>query len=102
MGKISNKKILLYTFLVKVSVILRLIFAPTIFIFPRLTAIVSLIFDWVDGELYKRAGYDHSQYGTYDKILDYYWYVWILFYILMNNVPYKLLFIGLFFYRTIG
>ncbi len=91
-----------YTNLAKASVVLRLIFGPTIFWFPRITALFSFMLDWVDGELYKRAGYSHHQYGIYDKALDYYWYVWIFFYVLLVPVPYRTLFVFLFVWRTIG
>lgn len=50
-----------YTSLVKIIVLLRLIFGPTIFVFPRITSIMSFILDWMDGEFFKRAGYDHIQ-----------------------------------------
>jgi hypothetical protein len=91
-----------YTNLIKIVVLFRLLFGPTIFLFPRFTAIVSLILDWADGEFYKRAGYDHDQYAIYDKVLDYYWYIWILLYIVLTDAPYKPVFIFLFFYRTLG
>ena len=91
-----------YTVLVKISVVLRLIFGPTIFLMPRVTALIEFIIDWVDGELYKRAGYAQPQYSLYDKILDYYWYIWILIYILVNNIPFRSFFILLFAYRSFG
>ena len=91
-----------YTLLVKISVFLRLLLGPTIFLFPRLTALVSFILDWIDGELYKRAGYSHHQYGLYDKGLDFYWYCWIILYVVVNHIHYQAVFIALFILRTIG
>ena len=98
----EKKKIAFYTNLVKICVLLRLIFGPAIFIAPRITALVSFMLDWVDGELFKRAGYARNQYSFYDKLLDYYWYIWILIYIFANNVPFKDFFVFLFLFRTLG
>lgn len=94
--------IVFYTSLVKLVVFLRFLFGPTIFFFPRLTSVISFLLDWMDGEIFKRAGYSHKQYSFYDKSLDYYWYIWILLYILLIDIPYKVLFISLFLFRTVG
>ena len=86
----------------KASIFLRLIFGPLIFISPVIVTIVNLLLDGFDGELYKRSGYARPQYSMYDKILDYWWYIWVMIYVLATNVPAKDVFIVLFIYRTLG
>lgn len=91
-----------YRKLVIVSNILRLLSPPFIFVTVVITTIFNFLHDVIDGELYKRAGYARSTYSIYDKILDYYWYLFILWYIWIHPVPNKMIFIVLFLYRTIG
>lgn len=91
-----------YTRWVKWDIILRLIFGPLIFLSPVVVTVINLILDGFDGEMFKRSGYARPQYSIYDKLLDYWWYVWILIYILITDAPAKYLFIFLFGYRTIG
>jgi hypothetical protein len=97
-----QKKINYYTKLVKVNIILRIIFGPLIFLSPLIVTIINLILDGFDGELFKRGGYARPQYSIYDKILDYWWYVWIIAYVMATDAPAKYLFLILFTYRTIG
>lgn len=98
----ENKRIKFYTKLVQLNVIFRLFFGPTIFFFPHITAIAAFFLDWIDGELFKRAGYERKQYSFYDKILDYYWYVWIVLYVAQTGFVLKELLLFLFVYRSIG
>ncbi len=95
-------KVALYTQWVKWDVILRLIFGPLIFLSPVVVTVINLVLDGFDGEIFKRSGYARPQYSMYDKVLDYWWYVWVLVYILVIGAPAKYLFIFLFCYRTIG
>lgn len=97
-----KKKIAFYTKLLKLNVLLRLIFPLLIFISAPAVTIISVILDAFDGEIFKRSGYARPEYSLYDKILDYWWYIWILFYILYIDIPLKGLFIFLFCYRSIG
>lgn len=92
----------LRTTLTRLIMVLRLVFGPTVFLFPRFTAVMTVFLDWLDGEFFKRAGYDYSQYSFYDKITDYYWYIWIILYVFIQDLPYKYLFLFLFLIRTIG
>lgn len=92
----------LFTTLVKINVMIRLFVGPAIFLSPIVATIGSILSDIYDGELFKRSGYARPQYSIYDKILDYYWYIWVLLYVLLSGVPGTYLFIALFAYRTIG
>lgn len=92
----------LFTQLTKIDVLLRLITGPLIFISPIIATICVFILDGFDGEILKRSGYARHEYSTYDKVLDYWWYIWILLYVFSSNAPYKYLFLTLFLYRTVG
>ncbi len=97
-----KKSMSFFTILTKLDVILRLVFGPFIFISPIVSTLVIFILDGFDGEILKRSGYARHEYSTYDKIMDYWWYIWIFIFILYTNVPTKSLFIFLFLYRTVG
>ncbi|MFZ2024886.1 MAG: hypothetical protein WAV51_01205 [Microgenomates group bacterium] len=97
-----KKSMSFFTQLTKFDVILRLFFGPFIFISPIFSTLVIFILDGFDGEIIKRSGYARHQYSTYDKIMDYWWYIWIFIFVLYTNVPVKNLFIFLFLYRTVG
>ena len=73
-----------------------------LFFSPRLAAVISIVLDVIDGEFFKRADYTYPQYTFYDKLLDYYWYIWILAYLFVADIPHKFLFLFLFLYRTCG
>lgn len=92
----------LYRKVVWVNIILRLILGPVIFISVWLASLFTFLLDWVDGEFFKRAGYPRRQYSFYDKLLDYYWYIFILIYIFLANVPSKNVFLILFLFRSLG
>lgn len=85
-----------------VSSVLRLIFAPIIFISVWFAAIATLFLDTIDGEFFKRAGFSHPRYTFYDKLLDYYWYLFIVVYIFLNNISGKELFLIFFLFRSCG
>jgi len=91
-----------FTRYVKISTLLRILSGPVIFISPVFASIVNYLLDGFDGELFKRSGYARPKYSVYDKILDYYWYIWIILYIFAMNVPAKYLFLTLFLFRSIG
>ncbi len=91
-----------FTGYMKASILLRLVAGPAVFFFPLASTLVNVLLDAFDGELYKQSGYARPQYSTYDKLLDYYWYLWLMAYIMLANIPGKWLFLGLFAYRTVG
>lgn len=85
-----------------IVIFFRLFFAPFIFISVLWAITMSVFLDWMDSELFKRAGYPYSRYNFYDKLLDYYWYIFIIAYVLLKAVPLKGLFLYLFLLRSIG
>jgi len=87
---------------VQIAIVVRLLSGPLIFFSPVFATFLNIVLDAFDGELFKRSGYTRPQYSVYDKILDYYWYVWIIFYIIGSNALGKYVFLALFIYRTIG
>lgn len=101
-GNNINENRQFYFYLTRASVVLRLLFGPAIFISAGIASLTQFILDWVDGELFKRAGYTYSQYSFYDKRLDYYWYAWIMVYVLVQDHLYKNLLLFLFVYRSVG
>jgi len=100
--KSLSKTLSTFTRFTKLSIVLRLLFGPIIFLSPIIATIGNIFLDAFDGELYKQSGYARPQYSIYDKILDYYWYIWILLYVLITDAPLKYIFLGLFLYRTLG
>lgn len=91
-----------YKRLVDVNVGLRIILGPLLFIFPIFSTLVVFILDWADGEFFKRAEFTKIRYEILDKIIDLYWYIFIILFITLNPVPNKALFYGLFGFRLIG
>lgn len=88
--------------LVWINIVLRLLLGPIIFLSVWFASVFTFLLDWVDGEFFKRAGYPRSQYILYDKILDYYWYVFMIVYISLANVPSRNIFLFLFLFRSLG
>lgn len=84
------------------SVALRLILGPGIFVSVWGVSIITFLTDLVDGEIFKRAGWTYTKYSICDKILDYYWYIFILAYVFLNNVPAREVFLILFLFRSLG
>lgn len=91
-----------YQRLVLAVVILRLILGPAIFISVWLSSLSTFLLDWADSELFKRASFLWRRYAIYDKILDYYWYLFILAYIFLYEIPSRETFLILFLFRSIG
>lgn len=92
----------LYKRLVGIIVFLRLITPLFILSSVGWVSFLSFMYDWVDSEIFKRAGFTYSHYSTWDKFLDYWWYVFIMIYVLTNNVPGKNIFLILFLTRSVG
>lgn len=84
--------------------ILRLLAPFLIFISPKFAIILSLFFlDAFDGDFFEAfTAIDRQGYQTYDKIMDSWWLLFILIYILIHKFPYKKIFVSLFVYRIVG
>ena len=82
-------------------VILFRIFIPfLIFSKPFLALFLSLILDLIDGQLFYFLKYRWDQYNTVDKLLDYWWYLFIVFFFWgKTTFPIAALLFG---YRSIG
>ncbi|KKR30351.1 MAG: hypothetical protein UT61_C0008G0007 [Candidatus Woesebacteria bacterium GW2011_GWA1_39_8] len=64
--------------------------------------IAIVLFDIVDAEFASNHVLSKEWYQRMDKMMDLWWYFWILTYVVVNYPAYSLLFIGLFVYRFIG
>ncbi|OGK23417.1 hypothetical protein A3A46_03150 [Candidatus Roizmanbacteria bacterium RIFCSPLOWO2_01_FULL_37_13] len=95
MNKRKKYKILLF-----LNEFLRLLAPFLIFFNPLMTSVLSLIFDEADFYLFYKSGYKWIYYHIIDKLLDYWWYIFILIYSL--DKPIKFFVIILFIYRSLG
>ncbi len=98
----NAKKVQPYLSFVYLLVFLRVVSAFLIFFAVVPVSIFQFILDWIDGEFYKRARFRKHTYQMWDKILDYYWYVFIMLFLLADKPPHAMVFIFLFVFRTIG
>src|SRR3990167_1991681 len=78
----------------------RLITPFFIFTYPLLAFILSQLFDAVDGQLFYNSGFSWKQYNLVDKLLDQWWYLFILLFLLGKSVSLIPLF--LLVYRAVG
>ncbi len=58
----------------------RFLIAGVLFINPFLAELGALLFDWFDSGVAYLAGISWKAYTRYDKLLDYWWYIFILIY----------------------
>lgn len=80
--------------------VLRLTTPIYILLHPYWLTLASLLLDASDGYLAFRAKWTHHAYHIFDKLMDYWWYIWILIYSTELTI-FPVIFI-LFIYRTIG
>lgn len=80
--------------------LLRILVPFSIFFHPVAATAASIILDSLDGYMGFRAGMTHRGYHTYDKLMDYWWYMFILLYSVDLSI-FPVIFI-LFVYRTAG
>lgn len=71
-----------------------------IFSHPVVALGASLIFDSLDGQLFYEAGFRWKIYNTVDKLLDYWWYCFILLFFIQTP-DFSIAFV-LFSYRSVG
>jgi len=83
-------------------ILLRIFFPITIFYIPLIAIISSLLLDTFDAEFASRSSICHSKYEIIDKILDFWWYFWILIFSLVYFKGFIFLLFILFIYRAIG
>lgn len=81
--------------------ILRIFTPALIFVYPTLAAILNIIvLDGVDGLAFSNAGLSHKSYITYDKLIDFWWYGFIVLFFWTK--PLFTIFFLLFLFRSFG
>ena len=83
-------------------VLLRILVAPLIFIWPLLAIILSFFLDVIDIEFASRKVLTLSEYEKYDKALDLWWYFNAMAFSWFYLPDYKFLLLILFIFRTTG
>lgn len=71
-----------------------------LFSYPIIVIIFSVLLDTLDGHIAFWAGWRWRNYNTYDKLLDWWWYVWVLLFCLQTPI-FGVMGI-LFLFRSIG
>ena len=82
-------------------VLLRIIEAPLIFIWPLPAIILSVFLDIIDADFACKV-ISKDEYEQIDKNLDFWWYANIIIYSFSNFPQYKLFLFVLFIFRFIG
>lgn len=80
--------------------IARFVTVFLIFYFPLPTTIIQLLLDSADGYISYKAKVAWDFYGIYDKLLDYWWYIFILLYSV--RIEFFNLLLVLFIIRSVG
>lgn len=89
-------------FLLVVDELLRF-FAPfLLFINPLVAIPANILFDLVDYPLFRFSGFSWETSHRFDKMMDYWWYIVILVFSLISNLPITPIIIVLFLWRSIG
>lgn len=82
-------------------ILLRIIFAPLILLWPLLSIIVSFFLDLIDAD-FAHYTVTRNQYQLIDKSLDFWVYIFEMVYAWYNFPDYKWLLLALFLWRLIG
>jgi len=82
-------------------VLLRILVAPLIFIWPLTSIILSVFFDLIDADFAHKVT-SKKLYQIIDKNLDLWWFINIMTYSYINYPDYKIYLLILFVYRFIG
>lgn len=89
-------------FLYYFIVLLRIVAAPLIYVWPLLSVILSFFLDVVDIEFASRKVLTLSKYERYDKVLDTWWYINVMIFVWFQMPNYRYILLILFVFRTIG
>lgn len=89
-------------FLYYLIVILRILTAPLIFIWPFPSIILSFFLDIIDIELATRGALTLEKYERYDKALDLWWYFNVMIFSWFQLPNYRYILLILFIFRTVG
>jgi phosphatidylglycerophosphate synthase len=90
----------MYKICLYVVAFLRIIVPPFLFFFPIPVTVISGFGDAIDGYLANKSGWLWNKYNRYDKILDWWWYIFIMLYFI--GKPEFILVLVLFLHRSIG
>ncbi|MBT6401202.1 hypothetical protein HN803_05660 [candidate division WWE3 bacterium] len=86
--------------LIWIVAIARALFPFIIFKFPFLAIFLNLFLDAPDGFISYKSGWKWKRYHVYDKIADWWWYLFIVFY--SSSLPIFPIILTLFVIRSIG
>ena len=89
-------------FIIYFIVLLRIVSAPLIFIWPLLSIILSFFLDVIDIEFASRKVLTLSEYERYDKALDLWWYFNVMIFSWFQLPNYRYILLILFIFRTVG
>lgn len=82
-------------------ILLRILVAPLIFIWPLPAIILSVFLDIIDAD-FAYTVISKDKYEQIDKNLDFWWFIMIMIYSYSNYPQYKLFLFTLFIFRFIG
>lgn len=97
MNNIYSRRGVLYSI-----VLIRILVPFVVFASPLFAYILSLFFDQMDGQIFYENKIKWKYYNAADKILDYWWYLFILSYLFINQHDILNIATFLFFFRSIG
>lgn len=97
---ISKKYFFVWRKLLFIVGVSRVLLVFLIFKYPLLALILSYVLDDIDSMITYKSGLSWEFYTRYDKLLDYWWYIFVLFFA-WNSIAFNVLLI-LFVIRTIG
>ncbi len=83
-------------------VLLRILVAPLIFIWPLTAIILSFFLDVIDIEFASRGALTLEKYERYDKALDLWWYFNVMTFSWFYLPNYRYVLLILFIFRTVG
>lgn len=90
------------SFLPQAIIAIRLLLPVTVFIHPVLAILLSQFFDGIDGQIFFNHGHKWKDYNRLDKVLDYWWYIFIVVYSVLHLPAVFPVLLALFLYRTVG
>ncbi len=82
--------------------IFRTLVPLLLFIKPAIAIPLSLFLDAIDGQLFFNSGFKWRAYNLIDKILDYWWYIFLLTFLILQHPQTALIGGILFLVRSIG
>lgn len=94
--------VLLSTILYGFIVFLRITVPFFIFFNPLATTVISVFLDAIDAEFASHNVLTKTQYQLFDKMLDFWWYIFAMIFSYQRFPDFRMLLASLFFYRLAG